>query len=105
MNQLSSFIDATTVYSANEKHMNLLRDPNDRMKLRVFKKASTNKPNLVEDLPPTVSEFEKPNSIVENFEKSVKRVGDEMVPDVEMNERSFVAGDTRAGEFPGKFLI
>ena len=105
MNQLSSFIDATTVYSANEKHKNLLRDPNDRMKLRVFKKASTKRPHLQEDLLPIVSDFEKLNSIVENFERSEKRVGDEMVPDVEMNQRSFVAGDTRAGEFPGKFLI
>ena len=90
MNQLSSFIDCTTVYGSTTKHMNLLKAA-DGMRLRMQDHETHG------SMLPELSQFsEEPDfeTIKKDFDN------DKLNP---IRGTSFVAGDNRVGEFPGKF--
>ena len=91
VNQLTSFIDASTVYGVSSQHLNLLLD---REKKRLRTQTSEKHGEL---LPPLSSFDDTQTNIEEDFSDD-DGIGLNLTSREE-NE-PFVAGDTRVGEFP-----
>ena len=94
VNQLSSFIDGTTVYGFTSKHLNLLLD-NDKMHLKM-------QDNRHGDLLPALSPFNNAG-----LDKKFGLIGPLKTGPQKFNDNGhdpFVAGDNRVGEFPGTVL-